>query len=173
MKERVLAAETFRLFAIFAVIALLSFGLAQCFDTTTASAQPVAQQEHCVKIYDDAYFCFVDSVVADAYGDVERATLAFRNLAHWQQRSGFVLTTNDPTRRALVVYPWDFSLGAMPAPATDGYVVEMFPSTVLAAARLEQLTWDQRAQSFLLPSLGFGHESMLVYRHFATCGGAN
>lgn len=45
MKERVLAAETFRLFAIFAVIALLSFGLAQCFDRNSNAANSDAARE--------------------------------------------------------------------------------------------------------------------------------
>lgn len=172
MKARLLAVETFRFFTVFAALMLLSFAIAQCFDAGTASAQPVAATEHCVPVYDDAYICFFDSFVADAYGDMERATAAFANLAVWQQRSGAVIATNDPTRRALVVYPWDFSQGPMPPAGGDGYVVEMFPNVTLAVARLDRLSFAERAQANLLPVFEPGHEALLVYRRFAACGGA-
>lgn len=158
--------DTPRFFLILAMIAIVSFALAQC-----GEAQPLSPAEHCIPVYDDAVICVVDSYVIDAYGDMERASVAFNLLPEWQQRSGFVLTTNDPTRRALVVYAWDFALGPMPAPATDGYVAELFPRVADASARLGRLEHQERAQSFLLAVEYPWHDTLLVYRRFPTCGG--
>lgn len=147
--------------------------LIACFVVFPAVAQVSAAPERCIPVYPDAVACFIDAWVADAYGDVERAKAGFDALAAWQRAEGSLLTTNDPTRRALVVYPWDFTRGPKPVSAGDGYVVEMYRSADEAAARIDALSWEERAQSYLLPASEPPASALVIYRQFAArCRGA-
>lgn len=157
--------DTSRFFLILVIIVVVSFALAQC-----GEAQPFSAAEHCVPIYDDAVICYVDSFVVEAFGDMERALPSFQILKEWQRREGFLLTTNDPTRRVLVIYPWDFFDGPMPPAGRDGYVAELFSHTTDAVARLNRISWGERAQSFILPVFDPTHTAMLVYRRGPSCG---
>lgn len=130
--------------------------------------QSAIAPQHCYT-RGDVGFCFVHLYEVDAYSDFTGAIANFRILTPEQQRSAFLLTTNDQTRRALVVYRR--LAGERPHPrGKDGFVAELFVTVGEARSRYELLDDDQKAGAFILTPTGGMHEALLVYRTFGKGG---
>jgi hypothetical protein len=155
-----------RLFVIlFVILAVAAPAIAAERDVESARLAP----QHCIPIYPDFGFCFVHLYEVDAYSDFTGAIVNFNLLSPAQKRSAFLLTTNDQTRRALIVYKR--LAGEAPHPrGRDGFVTELFETVAQAQRRYELLEQDQRAGAFILTPREDIHEALLVYRTFGKDG---
>jgi len=142
-----------RIFLFAAIAALIA----------TASIAQV-RAERCIR-QSDFFACFQPFVV-DAYSTAEGANVNYRGLPgpHW------LLTTTDPTRRALVVL-----LASRPR-VTNGYIADYYGPDEGWKADLTwaSLSYDQRASGYRLevPRDFMGGGELLVYRIFPICGDA-
>lgn len=124
--------------------------------------------QHCYTFVDYG-FCFVHLYEVVAHSDISGALSHYAALTREQQKSAFVLTTNDQTRRAIVVYRRLH--GEQPSHRdVDGFVADLFVTVEEARRRYESLDADQKAGAFLLTPSRDSHEAIVVYRTFGKDG---
>jgi hypothetical protein len=133
-----------------------------CTEARAAEPHPASFNPYHCRIMGDAVACYAEPFVVDAYSDVTVADVNFRQLKDTSPK--WLLTTTDPTRRALVVHAGDPTYNAH----SDGYVAELYFSHDEGNRRFAQLTDDQRASGYKLDVLGdfLGGGLLVVYRTY-------
>jgi hypothetical protein len=153
------------------VIAAIAAAVFIVCSTAFAAGNPTPKPfkpHHCRIIGEDAAVCFDEPFIADAYSTFEGAEANYRSLPSPK----YLVSTNDQTRKFLVVHEWDYQNGPLPNGSRDGYVTEFYANADDLDKAVSELSDDQVAGAHFLdvPPVVLGGGTLLIYRTFNLCG---